>query len=34
MEKPVIILESRWEIEGEKKTKIPQEAMEFAFRLI
>jgi hypothetical protein len=34
MEKPVIMLESRWKIEGSKRAKIPQEAMEFAFGLI
>jgi uncharacterized protein (TIGR00725 family) len=34
MRKPVIMLESKWEIEGTRRAKSPQEAVELAFRLI
>jgi len=34
MGKPVVMLESKWEIEGTHRTKSPQEAVELAFRLI
>jgi hypothetical protein len=34
MGKPVIVLESKWEIEGVHRAKSPQEAVERAFRLI
>jgi uncharacterized protein (TIGR00725 family) len=32
--KPVIVLESKWEIEGTHKAKSPEEAVELAFALI
>lgn len=32
--KPVIVLESKWEIEGSHSAKSPEEAVELAFRLI
>ena len=34
MGKPVIVLESKWEIEGSHRAKSPEEAVELAFRLI
>lgn len=34
MGKPVIVLESKWEIEGSCRAKSPEEAVELAFRLI
>ncbi|MCQ1534949.1 TIGR00725 family protein [Methanosarcina sp. KYL-1] len=34
MGKPVIVLESRWEIEGVHRAKTPEEAVELAFRLM
>lgn len=34
MEKPVIVLESKWEIEGTHRVYSPEEAVELAFRLI
>lgn len=34
MEKPVVVLESKWEIEGTYRAKSPKEAVETAFRLI
>jgi uncharacterized protein (TIGR00725 family) len=34
MGKPVIVLESKWEIEGTYIAKNPEEAVELAFRLI
>lgn len=34
MGKPVVLLESKWKIEGTKSAKNPQEAVELAFRLI
>jgi uncharacterized protein (TIGR00725 family) len=33
MGKPVVVLESRWEIEGAHRVKSPEEAVELAFRL-
>lgn len=32
--KPVIVLESKWEIEGTYKARSPEEAVELAFALI
>jgi uncharacterized protein (TIGR00725 family) len=34
MGKPVVMLESKWEIEGSYRAKSPKEAVELAFRLI
>jgi len=34
MGKPIIVLESKWEIEGAHSAKSPPEAVELAFRLI
>lgn len=34
MGKPVILLESKWEIKGTYKVKNPEEAVELAFKLI
>ena len=34
MGKPVVLLESRWKIEGTESAKSPLEAVELAFRLI
>jgi uncharacterized protein (TIGR00725 family) len=34
MGKPVVVLESKWEIEGAYSAKYPQEAVELAFKLI
>jgi len=34
MGKPVVVLESKWTIEGTKRAKNPKEAVETAFRLI
>jgi len=34
MGKPVILLESKWKIEGTESAKSPQEAVELAFRFI
>jgi uncharacterized protein (TIGR00725 family) len=34
MGKPVIVLESKWEIEGSHRAKSPEEAVELAFKLI
>jgi uncharacterized protein (TIGR00725 family) len=34
MGKPVIVLESKWEIEGVRRARNPQEAVELAFRLL
>ena len=34
MGKPVVVLESRWEIEGVHRVESPEEAVELAFRLI
>lgn len=34
MGKPVVVLESRWEIEGAHRVESPEEAVELAFRLI
>ena len=34
MGKPVVVLESKWEIEGAHRAKSPEEAVELAFRLI
>lgn len=34
MGKPVVVLESKWEIEGSYRAKNPEEAVELAFRLI
>ncbi len=34
MGKPVVLLESRWKIEGTESAKSPREAVEIAFRLI
>jgi uncharacterized protein (TIGR00725 family) len=34
MGKPVVMIESKWEIEGSYRAKSPKEAVELAFRLI
>jgi uncharacterized protein (TIGR00725 family) len=34
MGKPVVVLESRWEIEGVHRVESPEEAVELAFKLI
>ena len=34
MGKPVVILESKWEIEGTHRAKSPEDAVELVFRLI
>lgn len=34
MGKPVVMLESKWEIEGAHRAKSPEDAVELAFRLI